>query len=35
MANVVFLLSDSLLRIKVSKLKLFKKLPQKILGDFL
>ena len=35
MANVILLSSDSLLRIKLSKLlSKFKKLPQRILGDF-
>ena len=35
MANVILLWSDSLLRIKLSNgLKLFKKLPQRILGHF-
>ena len=35
MANVIFLWSDSLLRIKLSVTKLLQKLPQRILGDFL
>ena len=35
MANVILLWSDSLLRIKLSKLQSFyKKLPHRILGDF-
>ena len=34
MANVILLRSDSLLLTKLSKLKIFEKFPQRILGDF-